>query len=63
MPSSQFYVCVQTTFVSPDLRVRSQPTTASDTLTFEEPVVQLLVLEEEATAKPKIGVSNQWLRA
>ena len=43
------------------LRVRSAPNTSSDTLTFEYPGTYLKVIEPEATAKPKIGVNEQWL--
>ena len=43
------------------LRLRSQPTTASDTLTIEAALTNLKVLEPEATARPKVGAQNQWL--
>ena len=62
MPSDQFQIRVQPTLTPPGLRLRSQATTASDTLAFEEPGALLTVLEAEATAKPKIGVNGQWIR-
>jgi uncharacterized protein YkwD len=62
MSSSQFHIRVQTKLDPPGLRLRSQPTTASDTLAFEAPGAILTVLDSEATAKPKIGVNNQWIR-
>jgi uncharacterized protein YkwD len=62
MPSNQFQVRVQTTLSPPGLRLRSQATTASDTLAFEAPGTPLTVLETEAAARPKIGVNDQWIR-
>jgi uncharacterized protein YkwD len=62
MPSNQFEVRVQTTLSPPGLRLRSQATTASDTLAFEAPGTPLTVLETEAAATPKIGVNGQWIR-
>ncbi len=62
MSSSPCYVRVQTTLDPPGLRLRSQATTASDTVAFEEPGALLSVLEAEATARSKIGVNDQWLR-
>ena len=44
------------------LRLRSQPTTASDTLTIEPAGVYLKVTEAEAAARAKVGVLNQWLQ-
>lgn len=44
------------------LRVRSAPTTNSNTLSLEYPGTFLKVVEAEATALPKIGVYDQWLR-
>ena len=44
------------------LRVRSAPTTVSETLSLEYPGSFLKVVEAEATARPKIGVYDQWLR-
>jgi hypothetical protein len=43
------------------LRVRSAPTTTSDTLSIEYPGTYLKVVEAEAAARPKIGVYDQWL--
>ena len=48
MPSNQFQVRVQTTLDPPGLRLRSQATTASDTLAYESPGAVLTVLETEA---------------
>ena len=62
MTSNQFSIRVQTTLDPPGLRLRSQATTASETLAFEAPGTVLTVLETEAIAKPKIGVYNQWIR-
>ena len=62
MPSNSFQIRVQPTLTPPGLRLRAQPTTASDTLAFEAPGAVLTVLETEASAKPKIGVNNQWIR-
>lgn len=59
--ANQFYVRVQTTLDPPGLRLRSQATIHSDTLAFEAPGAQLTVLEAESSARPKIGVNNQWL--
>ncbi len=44
------------------LRLRSQPTTASDTLAIEPAGTALRVIEAEGPARAKIGVVNQWLR-
>jgi len=62
MPSNAFQIRVQTTLSPPGLRLRSQATTASDTLAFEAPGALLTVLETEAAAKSKIGVNGQWIR-
>lgn len=62
MPSNPFQVRVQPALTPPGLRLRAQPTTASDTLAFEAPGAVLTVLETEASAKPKIGVNGQWIR-
>ena len=62
MTSNQFSIRVQTTLDPPGLRLRSQATTASDTLAFEAPGTLLTVLEAEVTARPKIGVYGQWIR-
>lgn len=43
------------------LRLRSQPTTASDTVTIEPALTNLRVLELEVGARKKIGVQDQWL--
>lgn len=55
-------VQVASSLASPGLRLRTQPTTASDTLAYEEPRTRLKVIEAEATALPKIGIYDQWLR-
>ncbi len=44
------------------LRLRSQPTTTSDTVTIEPAGTQLKVIEAAATAEPKVGVNGQWIR-
>lgn len=62
MPSNPFHIRVQPTLSPPSLRLRAQPTTASDTLAFESPGALLTVLEAETTARPKIGVNGQWIR-
>ena len=62
MPTNQFFIRVLTTLDPPGLRLRSQPTTASETLAFEAPGALLAVLETEATARTKLGVNNQWIR-
>jgi uncharacterized protein YkwD len=62
MPSNSFQVRVQPTLTPPGLRLRAQPTTASDTLAFEAPGAPLTVLETEATARSKIGVNGQWIQ-
>ena len=62
MPSNPFQVHVQPTLDPPGLRLRAQPTTASDTLAFEAPGALLNVLEAEAAARSKIGVNGQWIR-
>ena len=62
MSSNPFQVRVQPTLSPPGLRLRAQPTTASETLAFEAPGAVLSVLETESAAGPKIGVNGQWLR-
>ena len=62
MPSNSFQVRVQPTLDQPGLRLRAQPTTASDTLAFEAPGALLNVLEAEAAARSKLGVNGQWIR-
>ena len=44
------------------LRLRAQPSTSANTLTVELGGSYLKVLEAEATARPKVGVLNQWLQ-
>ena len=56
-----FYVRVSDQ-VPAGLRVRSAPTITSDTLSIEYPGTYLKVVEAEATARPKIGVYDQWIR-
>ena len=43
------------------LRLRSAPTTASDTVAIEPPGANLRVIEPVDVATPKIGVYNQWI--
>src|SRR5262245_20671092 len=62
MPSGQFSIRVQPTLDPPGLRLRAQPTTASNTLAFEAPGTVLTVLEAEGTARAKLGVYNQWIQ-
>lgn len=62
MSSNPFQVRVQPTLDPPGLRLRAQATTTSDTLAFEAPGTLLIVLETEASARPKIGVYGQWIR-
>jgi len=47
--------------VEAGLRLRSAPTTASDTVTIVPPGANLLVIEPVEVATPKIGVYNQWI--
>ncbi len=54
------YVQVSESAIS-GLRLRSQPTTASDTLALEAAGTYLLILEAEATARAKIGVTGEWM--
>lgn len=56
-----FYVRVSPQAVS-GLRIRSAPGTNSNTLSIEYPPALLKVIEAEATARPKVGVFDQWLR-
>ena len=55
------YVKVPVTVAS-GLRLRSAPTTASDTLAVELPGALLLVVESADVAIPKIGVYDQWIK-
>jgi uncharacterized protein YgiM (DUF1202 family) len=59
---TNMYVEVAAGIAEPGLRLRSQPTTQADTLTFEASGTRLRIIEPEATAKPKIGVFDQWVR-
>ena len=59
-PSDGFYVQVLAT-ASTGLRLRAQPTTASDFLSLAAAGSYLRVLEDENSARQKIGVINQWL--
>lgn len=56
-----FYVRVKAEAVS-GLRIRSAASTNSNTLSIEYPNTFLKVIEAEATARPKVGVFDQWLR-
>lgn len=56
-----FYVRVKAEAVS-GLRIRSAASTNSSTLSIEYPNTFLKVIEAEATARPKVGVFDQWLR-
>lgn len=55
------YVVVPVT-VEAGLRLRSAPTTASDTVAVEPPGADLLVIEPADVALPKIGVYDQWIK-
>lgn len=59
-PTDGFYVRVVESLEA-GLRLRSQPTTASDTITIEPALTNLKALEAESTARAKVGVTNQWL--
>ncbi|PKN95201.1 MAG: hypothetical protein CVU44_00540 [Chloroflexi bacterium HGW-Chloroflexi-6] len=59
---SAFYVQVVGGLASPGLRLRSQPTTSSETYAYEASGTRLRVLETENVARPKIGIYNQWLQ-
>ncbi|GAB4487831.1 MAG: hypothetical protein Fur0016_05420 [Anaerolineales bacterium] len=56
-----FYVRIKAEAVS-GLRIRSAASTNSNTLSIEYPNTFLKVIEAEATARPKVGVFDQWLR-
>lgn len=62
MSSNPMFIRVQTTLDPPGLRLRAQPTTASDTLAMQSPGALLHVLESESAARSKIGVNGQWIR-
>jgi len=59
-PSDGYYVRVVESLEA-GLRLRSQPTTAADTVSIEPALTNLKVLEAEAGARAKVGVLNQWL--
>lgn len=59
---SAFYIQVVGGLAYPGLRLRSGPTTASDTLAYEASGTRLRVLEAENVARPKVGIFNQWIR-
>ena len=48
--------------VESGLRLRTAPTTASDTVAIEPPGADLLVIEPTDVATPKIGVYDQWIK-
>ena len=48
--------------VESGLRLRSAPTTASDTVAIEPPGANLRVTEPVGVALPKIGVYDQWIK-
>jgi outer membrane biosynthesis protein TonB len=56
-----FYIQVVGGLGPTGLRLRSQPTTASETLSFLGSGAVLRVLEPESVARPKVGVFNQWI--
>lgn len=55
------YVKVPVT-VDAGLRLRSAPTTASDTVAVEPPGASLRVIEPVDVALPKLGVYDQWIK-
>ena len=59
-PTDGFYVRVVASLEA-GLRLRTQPTTASDTLFIEPALTNLKVLESESAARAKIGIMDQWL--
>jgi len=59
---TDFYISVIPGLAEPGLRLRSQPTTASDTLDYQSSGAVLRVIESENTARPKIGIFDQWVR-
>jgi hypothetical protein len=56
-----FYIQVVGGLGPSGLRLRSQPTTDSETLGFLGSGAVLRVLEPETVARPKVGVFNQWI--
>lgn len=56
-----FYVRVKDQAVN-GLRIRSAASTSANTLSIEYPNTPLKVIEAEDTARPKVGVFDQWLR-
>ncbi len=60
-PTDGYYVHVLQSLEA-GLRLRAQPTTASDTLTIEPAGSYLKVVEAEAAARQKVGLLNQWLQ-
>ncbi len=59
---TDLFVQVVSGLSSPGLRLRALPTTASDTLGFNEAGARLRVIEPENIARPKVGVFDQWIR-
>ncbi|MFZ5908904.1 MAG: C39 family peptidase [Chloroflexota bacterium] len=55
------YVHIPVT-VEAGLRLRTQPTVASDTLAIQPPGADLRIVEPLEVALPKIGVYDQWIR-
>ncbi|MFZ5820608.1 MAG: C39 family peptidase, partial [Chloroflexota bacterium] len=55
------YVHIPVT-VEAGLRLRTQPTVASDTLAIQPPGADLRIVEPLEVALPKIGVYDQWMR-
>ncbi|RPH55816.1 MAG: DUF3380 domain-containing protein, partial [Chloroflexi bacterium] len=60
-PADGYYVRVADG-LDAGLRLRSAASTASDTVALEASGAFLKVIESEATARPKIGIFDQWLR-
>ncbi len=60
-PADGYYVRVLQTLEA-GLRLRSQPSTSSDTLAIEARGTYLKAVEDEAAARAKVGVLNAWLQ-
>jgi uncharacterized protein YgiM (DUF1202 family) len=60
-PAAALIVSVLSSIGSSGLRMRSQPSLAGSLVTIVPAGHQLSVLEPEAGARPKIGVTGQWL--
>jgi hypothetical protein len=59
--TTELRVKVAASVGSSGLRMRSQPSLAGTLVTVVKVLTSLLVLEDPALARPKVGVTNQWL--